>query len=90
MAAALLWPNQSIARVMMSDAMLAWPSGASLCQIGKRRDNLLAVLLVGDLELHAPIMLRYEVYGRLAKACRQSVFPSTRCRVQGGEDPFRH
>src|SRR5208283_1812193 len=39
-------------------------------------DGLLVALLAGDVDLHAPKTLRYEICGLLTKACRVRV-PST-------------
>ena len=52
-------------------------------------DNLLTALLAGDLELHAPNTLRYEMCGLLTKACRVSV-PSTGSRRLGKADALAH
>jgi predicted nucleic acid-binding protein len=52
-------------------------------------DDLLAALLAGDIELHAPNTLRYEMCGLLTKAYRQSV-PSTGGRRLGKADALAH
>ncbi len=52
-------------------------------------DELLAAFLAGDLELHAPQALRYEICGLLTKACRQRL-PGTSSRRLRKADAIAH